>query len=363
MPKLTTGIEPISGDEEISLLALGSSLLRRRWMISVLIASGILIGLAYGLLSTRVYRSSAVFIPQSSEGGATGLAMAASEFGIRLPATSGSSWGPAVYVGLLESRALLEPIARDTVVVSEDGSQRIAVVDLLDTQAPNAERRIELAVRRLRGMVSASEVKTLGGIQVSVTTKWPSVSLAIAQRLVRGVNEFNLRKTRKLQATAERQFAETQASDAEGLLRAAEDRLQSFLQANRITIGSPQLSFERDRLQRGVLLRQQLYSALLQNREEARLREVRDTPVIVILEEPQLPLVGESRKVAQKTLIGALFGGFVGALIVFLSGWWATLRGTSNKEAREFIRLLQDATPRSLWRLGNKGHDEFRGEE
>lgn len=363
MPKLTAGIEPISGDDdEISLLALGSALLRRRRMLSALIAAGAVVGLAAGLLSPRVFRSSATFIPQGSEGGVSGLALAASQLGIRVPSASGSSWGPPMYVDLLRSRALLEPVALDTVVVSEDGGHRAAILNLLGVEASAAARRVDLGVTALRSMVSASEVKSLGGVQVSVTTRWPSVSLAIAQRLVRGVNEFNL-QTRKSQATAEREFAEVQSEEAERALRVAEDRLQSFLQGNRIIAGSSGLGFDRDRLQREVQLRQQVYTSLLENREEAKLREVRDTPVITVLEDPRLPLVGESRKVAQKAVVGALVGGLIALLIVFLREWWTALRGTPNEDVRAFVRLLQDATPRSFRRLGNKGRDVFLGEE
>lgn len=363
MPNLTARIEPVSSDaDEISLFALGNSLLRHRRMLSTLIAVGAAIGLAAGLRSPRVFRSSATFIPQGSEGGASGFALAASQLGIRVPSTNGGGWGPPIYVDLLGSRALLEPIALDTVVVSEESGHRIPIVDLLEVKASTAARRVDLAVSALRGMVTPSEVKTLGGVQVSVTTRWPSVSLAIAQRLVRGVNEFNL-QTRKSQATAERQFAEAQAAEAESALRAAEDRLQSFLQGNRIVAGSSQLGFDQDRLQREVQLRQQVYTSLLQSREEAKIREVRDTPVITVIEDPRLPLIGESRKVAQKALVGAFVGVLIGLLIVLMREWLTALRGAPNEEVREFFRLLQDATPRSLRRLRNKVRGVFQGEE
>src|SRR5687768_14304504 len=101
--------------DEVSLFALASVLLRWRWTIIALGVIGGSIGLAMGLTTTRMYVSAATFIPQGSEGPQSGLALAASQFGIRVPATSGG-WGPPIYVELLRSRALLEPLASSTVV-------------------------------------------------------------------------------------------------------------------------------------------------------------------------------------------------------------------------------------------------------
>jgi uncharacterized protein involved in exopolysaccharide biosynthesis len=335
------------GDEP-SLLSMGSVFLRYRRMIVALGVIGAAAGLAAGLLSTRKYQSSAIFIPQGSQEGTSALALAAGQFGIRVP-TSGSAWGPAVYVELLRSRAFLESIALDSVVVVEQGGRRVGLIDLLKIKAPTPARRLHLAVDAIRRIVNASEDRRLSAVRLSVTTEWPSVSLALAQLLVRGVNRFNV-ETRRSQATAERQFVEVQASEAERALRESEDRLQSFLQRNRAITGSPELEFERDRLQRDVELRQRVYTTLVQNRDEARIREVRDTPVITVLEDPRLPAVGESRGSANKAILGGLVGGVFGVLIALLAEGVTGLRTAASDDAREFFRLLEDAMPQFLRR-------------
>lgn len=337
-------------DDEISLLALGSVLLRWRRTIIAMGVFGGLLGLAAGLFSTPVYVSAATFIPQGSEGGgASGLALAASQLGIRMPSSTGAAWGPPLYVELIGSQALLEPIALDTVVVIEEGGRRVALMDLLKIKATTTTKRTDLAVKALRKLIKASEDKKLGAVKLSVTTKWPSVSLTLAEKLVRGVNQFNLEK-RKSQATAERLFVEAQAVEAERSLRESEDQLQLFLQRNRSITGSPDLEFQRDRLQREVALRQQVYTSLMQNREEARIREVRDTPVITVLENPRLPVVGEARHSVGKGLMGGLVGGIFGILVVFIIRGVAGARRQPSEEAREFFQLVAEATPQFLKR-------------
>jgi len=352
MTNATSGSAPARLGDEAPVLAVGSVLLRWRRAILTLGLGGAVLGLVLGLAGTRLYTSSATLIPQGSDAGLgnAGLALAASQLGIRIP-TATPGWGPPVYVELLGSRELLERIAQDTVVVEEQGGRRVAVADLLEVRAPTAALRLERAVRALRRIVSARGDRNLSAVKLSVATRWPSVSLALAARLVDGVNRFNL-ESRRSQAAAERRFVEGQAAEAERALRDAEDRMQTFLQRNRATDDSPELQFRRDRLQREVSLRQQVYTSLMQNLEEARIREVRDTPVFTVLEAPRLAVSGESRKVVQKLVLGGLVGGFLGLLVAALMHQVGGARRSPNDDAREFFGLLEEATPRFLRRRG-----------
>ena len=332
-------------NDEISLWTLGSVLVRHRRLITAFAIVGGSLGLASGLLSTRVYTSRATFIPQA-EGERSGVTAAAGQLGLRVLSTR-DDWGLALYAELLRSRDLLEPIVLSTVTIAEEGGRRVQMMDLLGVKAPTLPQRIDLAVRALASMVTADQEPQLSAVRLSVTTQWPSVSLQLAERLVSGVNEFNS-NTRKSQARSERQFVDAQVEEAEVALRIAEDRLEAFLQRNRVTEGSPQLVFERDRLQRAVTLRQQLHTSWLQNREAARIREIRDIPVITVLEKPQLPIVGEPRKSVQKAVVGGLVWGALGLLIAFLVQGVKAARRATSEEAGEFFRLIDDATPRFL---------------
>ena len=339
---------PGTRSEELSLFAVALIVMRRRRLVGTLIAIGAAIGFGLGLATPREYQSHATFLPQDQQNSSNGLALAASQLRLRLPAGS-SEWGPPVYVEVLQSRAVLDSITSDTITVPEQGNRHTTVAALMGVDASSSSRRLELAARALRRRMSVEELKDVGGVEVSVHTRWPSVSLALAQRLVQGVNRFNL-DVRKSQAAAERQFVDGQAAQAERDLRAAEDRLQDFLQSNH-SIVSPELVMARDRLQREVELRQELELSWLKNSEDARIREVRDTPVITVLEEPELPTVGLSRKVVLKTVVGALGGVLFGACIALLSHWLAAVRGTRDPEEREFLDLARSALPGFLRRL------------
>jgi uncharacterized protein involved in exopolysaccharide biosynthesis len=332
---------------ELTLLPFLTFVLRHRRTVGAVALAGALVGLVAGLLRPRLYASEATFMPQAStEANLSSLAAAASQLGLRLP-TQGTTWGAPVYVELLGSRPLLAPLILDTVAVEEEGGRRVPLLDLLEIDRGAPDERVDRGVMALRHLIETRELKSLNAVQVTVTTRWPSISQHIAQRLLAGLNQFNV-ETRKSQATAERQFVEARAADAESSLRQAEDRLQVFLQRNRSTAGSPELEFQRDRLQREVNLRQQLYTALLQSREEARVREVRDTPVITALEEPVVPTLPISRRIALKFVLGGLGGGILGLVAAWLTSGLRDERRAPNPEAREFFILLGQLVPRRL---------------
>jgi uncharacterized protein involved in exopolysaccharide biosynthesis len=336
-------------DDQDSVLSSANVLLRRRRLIVRLATLGAAIGLTWGLLSPRLYMSSASFIPQQDTDAPSGAAALASQFGIRVAGTNGP-WGPAMYAALLRSRALLEPMLFDTVTVVEEGRRRSLVIDLLRVNDETGPKRIKKAVEALTDMIAAREENRLGAVQVEVTTRWPSVSEQVAQRLLQRVNLFNF-QIRKSQATAERQFVEGQTREAEISLREAENRLQDFLSRNRAIGNSPELSFERDRLQREVNSQQSLYTSWLQRREDARIREIRDIPVITVLEQPEVPTEREARGTVKRFLFGGLLGATIGVVIAFISRWLATTRNTTTHESREFFELMEQATPRFIKRI------------
>lgn len=317
-------------DDGLSLVVLATAVLRRRRTIVTVAALGMTAGLISGFTSKRMYSSRATFIPQGNESEQLSLALANSEFGIRIRST-GAGWRLPMYVAILRSRTMLDRIARDTVIVLEESSRYVAVADLFNVKAPSEDRRIDATVAALRRAISTAENSTLGAVTVVVRTAWPSVSFDLAQKLVRGVDQFGV-EARQSQAAVERPFIEGQSAKAARALREAEDRLQVFMQRNRTIQGAIELGFERDRLQRDIVLRQQVYTSLLQSNEEARIQEARATPVITVLEAPRLPYISDPRYAVQKVLLGWLDGGLIGIVIVLVAHGLERVRLARNDE-------------------------------
>jgi uncharacterized protein involved in exopolysaccharide biosynthesis len=91
-----------------------------------------------------------------------------------------------------------------------------------------------------------------------------------------------------------------------------------------------------------------LYSSWLERSEEARIREVRDTPVITVIENAQIPSEREARGTVKKAFFLGLFFATLGVLAAFFSRWVASARAAHTEESREFFHLVGQATPRFL---------------
>ena len=346
--------ERLNGDD-FSILAMGTTLLRQRWRIVRWAGIGAMVGAIWVFSRPPLYSASASFVPQGSDASRSGLATLAGQFGVSLPAGNQTT-SPDFYVRLLKSRVLLEQIARDTLSVQELGGKRIPFLALFKVRGDNQRIREENGVKELTKDVNAAANKTTGLVELSAKTRWPSVSKDLVGALIDGVNDFN-RRTRQGQAAAERKFVEARLAEAGSVLRVAEDRLESFLRSNRQYAGSPELTFQRDRLQRDVSLQQQVFTTLTQSYEDVRIREVRDTPLITVVETPSLPTQPDARFRLLGTLLGAIVGALVGALHAFTSEALSRRRTEGDSEADVFVATvgeIKSEIPALVRRIGER---------
>ena len=333
---------PVTGG--VSLWWLVAVLLRDRRLVYALTAAGLAVGLSVAFLRQPTYTSTLAFLPQygPSETNA-GLAGLAGQFGISLPELGGSSQPPQLYADLLTSREVLAPLAADSVAVGTKG-QRVPLAEFLRVRGNTPALLLEKTIRELRREVISSTValRTTGMVTVTVRTVSPEVSLAISERLFERLNYFNL-VTRQSQAREERRFTENRLTEARQSLRRAEDALEQFLLTNRQIAASPVLEFQSERLQREVLLQQQVVSSLAQQYEENRIHEVRDTPVLTVFEHPVLAARPDPGLRAIISVLGTAAGFLCGVLLVLSRDAWA--RGLTRGQDPALPFLLRE------WRL------------
>lgn len=331
--------------EERSLLDVLSVLIRYRWMV---LALPLALGAAFGgltMLQKRTYTSAAAFRPQAPNSNQSQIAALAAQFGVG-SGSSASMESPEFYTRLLLSRSILGQLL-DTPFSFEHEGERIEgfLPDLLEIEAATAARRREKSMARLREMVSSRLAYETGVVTASVTSPWPALSAQVAQRLLDLTAEFNV-ATRQSSAVAERRFIEERHGVALAQLRAAEDRFQGFLQANRQYQNSPALVFEADRRQREVALRQQVYASLAQALEQARIDEVRDTPVLTVLEPPEPAAIPDARGTVMRGMLGFGFGVVLALVLALLRDYVRRSREADRPDYREFVRLRQSALGR-----------------
>jgi len=330
------------GDGAIDLVALGIVLLRRRWTIIAFAAIAALLAGSYRLSKTRTYTSSATFAPQAPRrGGASNLAGLAAQFGVAVP-TGEASQSPAFYADLVQSRGVLRAAVRTPYTFQTDsGVVRTTLTSLYGRKQRTAAAREDAAIRRLRGEVTAGVVQKTGVVSLGVVSESPELSRQIAQLLIDEVSKFNL-ESRRTQASAERQFTERRLADAAADLRRAEAAEVDFALRNRIS-DAPTLRLEAERLARATRLRQEVYTQLAQSYEQARIDEVRDTPVITVVEPPEAPLRPNPRGVVSATGVALVLGAFAGIVWALAREFAASSRATDRERFEELEALRADA--------------------
>jgi uncharacterized protein involved in exopolysaccharide biosynthesis len=344
--------------EELSLLEVFNLLLKHRY--GILGCAGLVGALALGLALVRPlqYAATSSFIPQGSETDTSRLAMLAGQFGVSVPSGGEAAESPAFYQELLRSREILGQVARDRYTLPESSSgegggapRTLPEILGIDEDAP--ELRTAEAIDWLRD--DAIEVRVdseTGMVTLAATTRWPDLSYQIASRLVALVNEFNL-ETRQSQAAAEREFIEGRLAEANDSLLSAENRLEAFLQSNRQFENSPDLVFQHGRLDRQVARAQEIVTSLSQSYEEARVSEVRNTPVITVVESPERPSRAEPRSLVLMTLLGLILGGMLGVFLALGRELLGRERARGSATYREFSSLWQQ-TWRDVRTLGGR---------
>ncbi len=338
-------------DEGVSFFWIAAVLLRERRLIGWITGLGMIAAVAVVLIRRPTYSTTFTFLPKApDEQSVAGLASLAGQFGLSLGNIGKNEQSPQFYADLLTTRRLLGPIAEGSFAVDADSTVKVPLQTYLEIADGPEPLMADKTLKKLREKVVSTSVatRTTGVVTVNIRTHSPYLSLAIARRLLEGLNEFNL-VTRQSQAREERRFTEGRLDDARVALRAAEDDLQRFLVNNRQT-DFPALTFQRDRLQREVTLRQEIVTSLSQKYEENRIREVRDTPVITVIEVPMLAPRTDPRGRALILLLGVALSFAVGAAIALIRATWRSDGGQGGDPAltqlkREWATFRGIATP------------------
>ena len=264
------------------------------------------------------------FAPDTSGGDLTRVAGLAAQHGIaKMPSSSESI---EFYAALVESPDLLREavLTKYRFPEGRGGSDTITgtYLELAGFDAGDGEDAIRKAVRKLDDQVSVGTDVRSGLVTVQTQARWPALATALNRRLLDLVGEFNVQK-RQSKAAAERRFAQDRLADGQAELETVENELERFMEENRRWKSSTDLTFQVERLQRRVALRQQVVASLAQSFEQARIDEVRNTPVVTVIDRPENS-VRRKRSPLSSGFLALVLGGMAG--VVLALGYEALVR-------------------------------------
>ena len=312
----------VQPDEEASVMPIVLAWMRAAMRHRVLVAAvsfvSAVVFVVPSFLFSRTYTAGSSFIVESPASSAQRFLGMAAQLGIALPSGGGDAL--ETYTALAQSRVILQDVARKRYHLVRGGlfgGTRVGTYAQVNgIEEPDSIKQMQAALRVLRAhMGVSSDPKSR---MIFISTSAPSAEMAetLNQNILASIAQFDLQK-RQTRAGAEKNFLGDRLNEAQSDLRVAEDALRNFMAANRGSYSSPQLQTERARLDRRVAFLQQVQQTLAQSYEQARIEQVRNTPVITVVDSPNgSAVLAQTRK--GLALMGLAVGFVLGLLIAFV---------------------------------------------
>ncbi|WP_103028007.1 Wzz/FepE/Etk N-terminal domain-containing protein [Salinibacter altiplanensis] len=366
-------------EDEVSLLDILLVLARHKTLIVRTVLVFTLLGVTYALLASETFTSEARVVREAqSEGGGSlpgGLSGGAlSGLGISLGGGA-SGLTPAAYPEVLQSREVRLAVVRDTFrfpdaerpmtfveyanrppgalsqvlqytlwlpwtlkgMVGRAISSSPAPAGTTDAGEPliPSEEEDE-ALKSIADKISASVDEETGLLTISVTAGGPQLAAALTESFL-GHFTTRVREIRTEKVRERLQFVQGRFEEVERELESAEDRLAQFLERNQNPTTAT-LQFRRDRLQRQVSFKEQLYSELQSQLTQTRLDLQRRQPVVTVVEEPVPPTSRSAPKRTLLVLLNVILGGVIGIACAFGKSYFENMEGDSERDKAEQIR-------------------------
>lgn len=323
------------------------AILRNAWRAIITGLIGAVVGLVLTFVIPNSYTAEASFIPDAGSsssllGGLVGQFVGLTE----------DQLSPRLAGDLVKSTPIMKEVLYSQYPIRGGEGITKRLIDMLPVSGSDSAHLEYWALRRLRSDVDVDVDERTGVVDLYVELRDPWLSAAVANDLVTFVDRFNT-DSRQSRARATRQFLEARTTAAKEELQVAESTQERFAAANRQYQSSPWLTLIAARLQREVDTRQQVYLSLDQQYEQARVDEVKNTPILTRVAVARPPVKRSFPRPTVFVIFGFFFGG-IGALVVpwaaVISAWyrevdqttyahWASAWGSAVNPLRRLVRL------------------------
>jgi uncharacterized protein involved in exopolysaccharide biosynthesis len=327
--------------EETSLFGFINILLKYRGMIALFVIVFGAVGLfkffnALPTYSTRVginLEANNKSRTEAASGIAAQLALAM--------ASSGAAPEVQLFTEMLRSPPFLRAAAKGPyTVMTKQGPVTGQLAQFYGFKGPPEFHRDEMTDLLLEKVKVTGSTRT-GNLWVTVEAPYPDLSQQIAANLISQVDQFS-RRRKHSQAEAEREFIQARLGEARAELQSAENAVVQFRLNNR-AYSSPELVMASSRLQRDVVMKQQLYTSLLQAYDHARIEEARNQPSITILEPPERPTTPERSSAASMPLLWAITGLLIAIMLAFIRERMAETAASPTPAFEHYKELRREA--------------------
>ncbi|HAD82226.1 MAG: hypothetical protein A2509_04000 [Candidatus Edwardsbacteria bacterium RIFOXYD12_FULL_50_11] len=288
------------------------------WKLIAFITGAIgLVTLVYLLFfSNPVYKAQLTILPTGEEAGTfSALSVMANELGVDIPGTKVKINTPQIYQRIIASQRMTDSLAQKAYQGRKENGPR-TLAQVLGIKEKNPELMRYFLHEAVMGMIKMPISIKEGTLDIMVTFKDPDIASQMANYIVEQLDTYN-KYFRKSKAGNNRKYIEEQLSKAREDLRRAEQNLTFFRENNRQLMSSPSLQQEMVRRTRDLRIQEEIFVIITKEYEKAKLQEIKDIPIIDIVEKARPPAV-KSNSRTRVLLASIAFGLFLG--IAFIIG-------------------------------------------
>jgi uncharacterized protein involved in exopolysaccharide biosynthesis len=323
----TQASRPVVEEGIDSLTFLTPLLEKRRKIIAFVILASLTVGLV-AFFTPRKYKAELSVTPvlnnraSQALGGIAALAGATLQQGYQLT--------PARMVELIRSRRVLACVGMSPVTPN---SNTMVIERFLGEEYTRNDP--EEVAKHLQRLLTVTTNKETGTITVSVAHRDSALARMIAARTVDSASQIFVR-TSKAQAQQLRVAQEARVAQTRQQLARAEEELREFNFSNRAAPAYSQAAVERGRLQRNIMIAEQVYTQAATDQESAFARELEATPTVVV-HDPLPDVLSKVRKrVVMKTVIAAVVSFLLACALVMIAEIYRRRLAKQDEESMRF---------------------------
>ena len=210
--------------------------------------------------------------------------------------------------------------------------QPVNLVKFWEIDKKDRGEEFEAAYTKLRSSLDASFDIKSSLVTVTLDMTDPQLAANVLNTIVGELDKF-MRTKRTTNAQEQRKWVEVRLEEVAEDLRKAEEWLKEFREKNRRVSDSPELLLEQERLSRAVQINSTLFIELKKQYELAKIEEIKNIPIINVLDVARPPTRKDRPKRATNTVLMLLLA------IIGSSGYFV-VRQRYGSQVSAFLRKL-----------------------
>lgn len=257
-----------------------------------------LVGIYLFFIAEEKFQASIKILPETQRSALSNLGTLAAMVGLQ----SEGGGSTEIYDKMLRSDYVLQKVAYSK-YFSKKINDSTTLLDYLKIEAPKSvdnnlsewARFVVFKNYFVQNILYTEIDRATKILTISVVLPEPELAAQVVNKFGESLDEF-VRIRRKSQASEQRYYIEKRLREVKDSLTAAEEEYKHFRERNRNIANSPQLLLEEGRYRRQIEILQAVFIELNKQKEIAKIDEIKDSPIVRIMEKAENPVFRISPK-------------------------------------------------------------------